>query len=168
MVLVCVDTLGPPGFACAQASQALHLGGRARLGNAAASLLERSSQFQRVPGRARHISSCAALQPHAIDAPRRERWARRATNKWPSARSRTSSANWCSTPPASLSNSHLHTPSRRCRATERALTSAQIPNNEDSIRRGTRNQSGKARQGPREARPRCVIPPGPTYEARAH
>ena len=69
IVLVCVDTLGPPGFACAQASQALHLGGRARLGNAAASLLERSSQFQRVPSRARHTRLCSTASRSVKDGP---------------------------------------------------------------------------------------------------
>ena len=53
-------------------------------------------------------------------------------------------------------------------ATERASTSAQVSDDEDPVRRGARNESGETGQGPREARPRCVIPPRPPYEARAY
>ena len=78
-----------------QASRALHLGGRGF----------RETQRLHCWRDPHNFSACqdvqgtfcaAALQPHAIDAPQRKRWARRGTNKWPSAHSHTYSASWSS------------------------------------------------------------------------
>ena len=64
-----------------------------RTGQLAGTTLSNLTAWQGVQG----TFCAAALQPHAIDAPQRKRWARRATNKWLSAHSHTYSASWSST-----------------------------------------------------------------------
>ena len=123
MVLVCVDTLGPPGCACAQASQALRLEGRG-VGEA-----QRLNRW-RDP---HNFSACQAVQgtiyavhcsPHAVDAPQRKRWAR-ATSRSRSRRSRMSSASSYNS--ANLSgNQKVRTPHASTRRRPRNLTHCSI------------------------------------------
>ena len=64
----------------------------------------------------------------------------------------------------------LRIPRTSTRRRPRNLTHCLIPtqpDDENQERRGARNKSRKTGQGPREARPRRVIPPRPPHQARA-
>lgn len=116
IVLVCVDTLGPPGFACAQARQALRLGRRATWETQRLHCWRdphNYSAYQAVQGTIHAVQHCS-LTPST----------RRSVKDGPAAGQTSGSQHILIRiqrvgpvrPPASLSTSRLHTPSRRRRA----------------------------------------------------
>ena len=149
IVLVCVDTLGPPGLLARKLVKRC-VWEDVRLGKHSGFIVgEILTIIARTkPCKAKQYTLCSTAASRHRRA-QRKRWARRGTNKWLSAHSHTYSASWSSTSSRVPLN---FAPPHAVEAGLNALRRPRVSDDEDPIRSGARNQSGKNGQGHREAR----------------